>query len=206
MSRQPPRGLTAEEQALWARLAATVKPMRRVLPPPAGEGDRTKAGGGELPRAATPAAAAPGRKSPPTAAVRRPPPRAGEGPKPPPPPPSPGLDSHWDRRLGRASTAPDFTLDLHGHTLAQAHTRLDHGIAQAKAMGARLVLVITGKPRPVDAADRAERRGAIRAKVLDWLAAGPHAGDIAAVRKAHPRHGGEGALYLVLRRPGRPGK
>jgi len=62
------------------------------------------------------------------------------------------------------------------------------------------VLVITGKPRPVHAADRAERRGAIRAKILDWLAAGQHAGDIAAIRKAHRRHGGEGALYLVLRR------
>ena len=71
---------------------------------------------------------------------------------------------------------------------------------QAKAMNARLVLVITGKPRPVDAADRAHKRGAIRAKLLDWLAAGSHASDIAAIRKAHRRHGGEGALYLVLRR------
>ena len=67
-------------------------------------------------------------------------------------------------------------------------------------MDARLVLLITGKARPVDAADRGTRRGAIRAKVLDWLAAGPHAGDIAAIRAAHRRHGGEGALYLVLRR------
>ncbi len=95
---------------------------------------------------------------------------------------------------------PDFTLDLHGHNLDQAHRRLDQGLAQAKAMGARLVLVITGKPRPVDAADRGERRGAIRAKILDWLAAGPHGSDIAAVRNAHRRHGGEGALYLVLKR------
>jgi DNA-nicking Smr family endonuclease len=62
------------------------------------------------------------------------------------------------------------------------------------------VLLITGKPRPTDAADRGERRGAIRAKVLDWLAAGPHASDIAAIRKAHRRHGGDGALYIVLRR------
>jgi DNA-nicking Smr family endonuclease len=67
-------------------------------------------------------------------------------------------------------------------------------------MGARLVLLITGKPRPAEAADRGVRRGAIRAKVVDWLAAGPHAADIAAVRAAHRRHGGEGALYLVLKR------
>jgi DNA-nicking Smr family endonuclease len=111
-----------------------------------------------------------------------------------------GLDSSWDRKLDRAALAPDFTLDLHGHTLAQAHARLDAGLAQAKAMGARLVLLITGKARPADAADRGSRRGAIRAKVIDWLAAGPHAADIAAVRAAHRRHGGDGALYLVLRR------
>ena len=116
------------------------------------------------------------------------------------PAPGPGLDSSWERKLATATIAPDFTLDLHGHTLDQAHQRLDIGLGQAKAMGARLVLLITGKPRPVQAADRGERRGAIRAKVLDWLAAGPHASDIAAIRPAHRRHGGEGALYLVLKR------
>jgi DNA-nicking Smr family endonuclease len=67
-------------------------------------------------------------------------------------------------------------------------------------MGARVVLVIAGKPRPVEAADRGAQRGAIRAKLLDWLAAGPHGSDIAAIRKAHRRHGGEGALYLILKR------
>lgn len=95
---------------------------------------------------------------------------------------------------------PDFTLDLHGHTLDQAHQRLDMGLGQAKAMGARLVLLITGRSRPAEAADRGARRGAIRAKVLDWLAAGPHGSDIAAIRNAHRRHGGEGALYLILKR------
>jgi DNA-nicking Smr family endonuclease len=111
-----------------------------------------------------------------------------------------GLDSAWERKLARAHIEPDFTLDLHGHTLDQAHARLDAGLAQAKAMGARLVLLITGLPRAVEAADRGHRRGAIRSKVLDWLAAGPHGADVAAVRPAHRRHGGAGALYLVLRR------
>jgi len=95
---------------------------------------------------------------------------------------------------------PDFTLDLHGHTLDAAHARLLHGLSQAKAMGARLVLVITGRPRPADAADRGQRRGAIRAKLLDWLAHSDHAPDIAAIRGAHQRHGGAGALYVVLKR------
>ncbi len=120
------------------------------------------------------------------------PPRAGEN--------RIGLDGSWERKLSRAAIAPDFTLDLHGNNLDAAWTRLDDGLGQAKAMGARLVLVVTGKPRPVDPADRGTRRGAIRAKILDWLAAGRHAGDIAAIRKAHRRHGGDGALYIVLRK------
>ena len=67
-------------------------------------------------------------------------------------------------------------------------------------MDARVVLVIAGRERPVDPADRMERRGAIRAKLLDWLAASRHGAAIGAVRKAHVRHGGEGALYLFLKR------
>jgi DNA-nicking Smr family endonuclease len=188
MAVRPPRGLSAAEAALWARLAATVKPLD---PPRHGEGDQPQAGG-EVP-SAPPKPRGVDRPRVPL----RPRPAAGG---PPPPLGEDGLDSSWERKLGRAAIAPDFTLDLHGHTLEQAHRRLDAGLAQAKAMGARLVLLITGKSRPSEAADRGDRRGAIRAKVLDWLAAGPHAGDIAAIRKAHRRHGGDGALNVVLRR------
>jgi len=184
-----PRGLSPEESALWNKVAATVKPLHRS-PPPRVAAEHAKPTG--APHSAVPQpkklkqrhAHVPLHKPPPS----------------PPPPPAPGLDSHWERRLSRAGVDPDFTLDLHGHNLEQAYRRLDDGLVQAKAMGARLVLVITGKPRPVQAADRAEKRGAIRAKILDWLAAGQHAADIAAIRNAHRRHGGEGAIYLVLRR------
>ena len=119
---------------------------------------------------------------------------------PPAPVPQPGLDSHWDRRIKSGSIQPDFTLDLHGHTLDSAYDRLMQGLDQARAMEAKVVLLIAGRSRPVDPADRGERRGAIRAKLLDWLAASRHSNAISAVRKAHIRHGGEGALYLVLKR------
>ncbi len=192
-----PRGLSPEEKALWQRVASTVKPLHPA-PPRAGEGDQPKAGGGAR-AALTP----PPPKNQPKALKGRVPP-----PLPPKAVPVPkqvlperhGLDSSWERKLKGARIDPDFTLDLHGHTLDAAHVRLDRGLAQAKAMGARLVLVVTGKPRPVEHADRGERRGAIRAKILDWLAAGPHGADIAAVRAAHRRHGGDGAVYIVLRR------
>lgn len=112
------------------------------------------------------------------------------------------LDASWDRKLARGIIQPDFTLDLHGASLEAAHARLDHGLALALAQDARVVLLITGRPRQSDGnAARGERRGAIRAKFLDWLAAGPHASRVAAIRPAHPRHGGAGAVYVVLRRP-----
>ncbi|KLE34014.1 Smr/MutS family protein [Aurantiacibacter luteus] len=183
-----PRGLSAEEAAAWERLAKTVTPLAPVRPAPAAPGP---AKAGKAPPVFV--------KAKPAVTRAAPAPRAAP-PPPPPPQPAPGLDSHWERRLARTSTDPDFTLDLHGHTLDQAYRRLDDGLVQAKAMGARLVLVVTGKSRPVDAADRGSKRGAIRAKILDWLAAGSHAADIAAVRQAHRRHGGDGALYLVLKR------
>ena len=186
-----PRGLSADEAAAWARLAATVRPL---VPPRPGEGDQPKAGGGGSPRGLPSQASRRAAEPPPPPSLRAggPPHRSGED--------SQTLDSTWDRKLARGTVEPDFTLDLHGHTLDAAHGRLDQGLTQAKAMGARVVLLIAGKPRPADPADRGTRRGAIRAKVLDWLAAGPHGADIAAVRTAHRRHGGEGALYLVLRR------
>ncbi|MDR7100992.1 Smr/MutS family protein [Croceicoccus sp. BE223] len=187
--RPVPEGLSEEEAALWAKVASTVTPFKDRMTRPAAMPRKAVA----IPDLAVPPTRIRGRVPAPCVA---PPPSA--------PPPPPGLDSHWERRLGARALQPDFTLDLHGHTLDQAHRRLDMGLAQAKALGARVVLLVTGRPRPVEAADRGERRGAIRAKVLDWLAAGPHGADIAAVRHAQRRHGGDGALYLVLRR-GREG-
>ena len=188
---KPPRGLTPEEAALWARVAQTVRPLRNpTIRPPMGD---------EAKLTAAPPAPPKFRKAlarPVSTPVRvveaKPSPRALD---------RGGLDGSWDRKLGQGVVSPDFTLDLHGHTLDSAHARLDHGIAQAAAQGARVLLLITGKPRAADElTSRGSRRGAIRAKVLDWLAAGSHASKIAAVRPAHPRHGGAGALYIVLKR------
>lgn len=194
--RRPPRGLTPEEAELWAKVAATVKPLR-------------SAPARALDQPATPAAIA-AAPPPPARRVRGRVPPPAPVPAPPPPPQRPldrhGLDASWERKLAKAAITPDFTLDLHGHSLDAAHGRLEHGLAQAIAQGARVLLLVTGRPRPVDDhghkdfGGRGERRGAIRAKVLDWLAAGSHAGRIAAVRQAHPRHGGAGALYIVLKR------
>ena len=193
-----PRGLSPEEQAAWARLAQSVTPLVGKQRP----SEKSVPGAGKAPAqkpAAHPKVPIKARSQRALTPERTPPT---------PSPPAPTsrafnsqLDASWNRKLKSGQIAPDYTLDLHGHTLDGAYGRIMGGIDQARSMGARVVLIIAGRERPVDPADRQHKRGAIRAKLLDWLAASHHADHIAAVRRAHIRHGGEGALYLVLKRP-----
>ena len=175
-----PRGLSAEEATAWARLASSVTPLEGRKHPPVGETTaRPKKPASPL-KPANPAKKPTKPANPPSANA--------------------GLDGQWERKLQSGAVSPDFTLDLHGHSLDAAYSRLMFGMDQARSMGARVVLLIAGKSRPVDPADRGSKRGAIRAKILDWLAASSHGDAISAVRKAHRKHGGDGALYLVLKR------
>ncbi len=169
------RRLGPEESALWEKVIASVRPLH-------------PRNGGEAGPAPTPPE--------PAAPAIRPAPR----PKPSPPrqtQPGTTLDASWDRRLAQGLVQPDLTVDLHGHNLATAYDLLHRRLDQAVSSGARLLLLITGKPPQ---GEPPVRRGAIRAAVGDWLGASRHAGDIAAVRGAHRRHGGTGALYIILRR------
>lgn len=170
------RRLGPEEETLWARVVESVRPLH---PQVAKEEKAAPPPPPKLP--ANPRSPTP----PPTAAAPAP---AGPGTT---------LDGTWDRRLSRGLVSPDYVLDLHGHDLATAYDLLDRRLEAAIADRARLLLLVTGKP-PGD--ERPVKRGRIRAAVGGWLAASRHAGSIAAVRNAHPRHGGTGALYIVLRR------
>lgn len=189
------RRLSAEERALWARVMATVKPMpgREVVKPEKPLPFRGGVGVGE-------SRVTPSTRSRPTP---NPSPK-GEGLKKvaPPTTPTPGttLDGSWDKRLSRGMVQPDATVDLHGHTLNSAYAMLDDALGRSVARGDRVILLITGKPPRPDS-ERPHARGAIRAAVGDWLHSSRHADSIAAVRGANPRHGGSGALYIVLRRP-----
>ena len=167
------RRLSADEQALWRRVVESVRPLHGPAPEPEPEPDRKPIVRQAPAAAVKPAAASPAKTAPGTT-----------------------LDASWDRRLSRGLVPPDRVLDLHGHSLATAWDLLDRRLEQAVATGARVLLLVTGKPR----SGGAERRGAIRAAIGDWLAASRHAANIAAVRSAHPRHGGAGALYIILRR------
>jgi DNA-nicking Smr family endonuclease len=110
------------------------------------------------------------------------------------------LDANWDKRLAKGTVHPDWTIDLHGHSAASAHGLLDRSLGLAFAEGARIILLITGKAARDNPRLPPTSRGVIRASIADWLASSRHSGQIAAIRNAHPRHGGAGALYLILKR------
>lgn len=197
-------GLSPEDRALWERVRRSARPLGPKAPaadesesfdskPKKREPGRTGA------RAATmPARPAPRMRASFTLESPRPtlPAAAGRG--------EPGLDRRTAERLSRGERAPDARLDLHGMTAARAHARLDRFIADALARGHRMVLVITGKggrrPHAEDAPFLRPGEGVLRQAVPGWLRAGPHRDRVVGVFTAHPRHGGEGALYVYLKK------
>jgi DNA-nicking Smr family endonuclease len=172
------RSLSADEAELWARVAATIRPLSRekIKPSPAVTN--------EPPRRPPSPLVVPSK---PTEIRRAKPTPIGER----------TLDGSWDKKLGTGRIEPDRRLDLHGMNLDTAWAAIDRGLEQAIARGDRVLLMITGHHRP---GEPPVQRGKIRAAVHDWLAASRHAPSIAAVRCAHRRHGGGGSLYIILKR------
>ncbi len=108
------------------------------------------------------------------------------------------LDGNWDRRIRRGSVEAERTVDLHGHTQDEAYAALAGALERAWRDEVRTLLVITGKARP--SAEGERPRGVIAANFSRWIATPALRPFIAAVRPAHPRHGGGGAWYVILRR------
>jgi DNA-nicking Smr family endonuclease len=180
------RSLSPDEAELWARVTASIRPLSREPPksaPERGSGNRAADDGAVDPSTTRVSASGP-------------PPRPGQELR---RPVRPGttLDRTWDRKLRSGSLQPDRIVDLHGHSLDSAWRAIDVALERASDAGDRLILLVTGHHRP---GEPPILRGKIRAAVHDWLAASRHAPRIAAVRGAHPRHGGGGSLYIVLRR------
>ena len=172
------RSLNPEEAELWARVAATIRPLSREPVAPRSQEKERQSNAVPKPRVMPPQTAPKARSKPVPINERT-------------------LDGTWDKRLRSGNVAPDRVLDLHGMNLDSAWAAIDRGLEQAIARGERVMLLITGHHRP---GEPPVQRGRIRAAVHDWLAASRHAPQIAAVRGAHRRHGGGGSLYLVLRR------
>lgn len=176
------RRLSPEEREIWAKLARSVTPLPGKAAPSIELGQPVAERPVATPRLSSARAAR---------AAPQPKPRS----------PSPVLDSTWERRIATGAIIPELAVDLHNHTLNEAHRRLNEALSRAVTTGARVLLVVTGNPRPGGLGPAGEKaRGAIRAEIGDWLALSGHADAIASVRTAHPRHGGKGALYVILRR------
>ena len=108
------------------------------------------------------------------------------------------FDRDVDRALSRGRRAIEAKLDLHGMTLAAAERAVTTFIADASAQNRRVVLIVTGKGTRLEGGR--VFGGRIRAEFLGWLERAENRARVAGVRAAHPRHGGSGAFYVLLRR------
>ena len=150
----------------------------------------------------------PGRRAPPQARPRKPekvperpepptPSSCGPAPVPRPAPAGGGLDKRTARRIRRGALRIEARIDLHGYTREEACRRLTRFIAESQLAGRRLVLVVTGKGRrPEDGMST----GVIRRETPHWLARPPNAARVLDTAPAQPRDGGDGALYVYLRK------
>ncbi len=179
------RRLGPEEEALWSAVKRTVEPLRPA--------DR------EPPHPAVP---------PVPEAV--PPPRSDISavtPKPVPParPAMPSLHplGRRDRqKVVRGLTGIDARIDLHGLTQDEAHARLSGFLARSQGLGHRVVLVITGKGGRGGGFEglHVAERGVLRRVVPLWLSLPEFRRFVLGFEDAHLAHGGEGALYVRIRR------
>jgi len=104
----------------------------------------------------------------------------------------PDFDRDTERDLRTGTRRIDARLDLHGMTQSAAHAALTQFMAQAAASDARTLLIITGRGK--------EGAGVLRANFRTWLDAMPASRHILDIRRAAPRHGGEGAFYILLKK------
>jgi DNA-nicking Smr family endonuclease len=179
------RRLTDEEHALWQGVTRSVAELRRrrtkTLPPEADDAP---------PRDAP----KPARQAKPRTPVAPPAPAA--------PPPVAALDRRLKQRIARGTHAIDARIDLHGMTQAQAHAALARFLRGSQAKGARIVLVITGKGG-ASRGDFGEERGVLKRQVPMWLKGAEFRAVVIGFETAGVAHGGEGALYVRLRKPRR---
>ena len=83
-------------------------------------------------------------------------------------------------------------------TLAAAERAVAEFLAESSEQGRRLVLIVTGKGLRLEGGR--VFGGRIRAEFPAWLDRADNRARVAGVRAAHPRHGGSGAFYILLRR------
>ena len=172
------RSLSEEERKLWESVAKQVKPLRRLprltRPHPV--------------EAETPNIA-------PAAPLRPPSPVKIAPPAKPQAPPLAPIGRRDRAKLSRGKQEIDARIDLHGMTQTRAHRALFGFLQRAHHEGFTFVLVITGKGKLGDS-----ERGVLRRQVPQWLTLPEFRALVVGFEQAHIGHGGEGALYVRVRR------
>jgi DNA-nicking Smr family endonuclease len=108
------------------------------------------------------------------------------------------FDRDIDRALSRGRRSPEATLDLHGMTLTTAERAVSRFLEEAIGLDLRVVLIVTGKGLREEGGRM--MGGRIRNEFPVWLARPENRARVRGLRPAHPRHGGAGAFYVLLRR------
>ena len=165
--------LNAQDRALWGEFTQSVRPLTPRSPTPLSRSARS---------ARAPAAAS----AMPVASVRKAAPQVE------------AIERRQKQQLARGRVEIDARLDLHGKTQAQAHAELMRFLRRAQSQGAKFVLVITGKGAL--ARNHGGEPGVLRRQVPLWLRQPELRSCVSAFEQAHVVHGGEGALYVRLRR------
>lgn len=204
---KPAGTLSEEDLDLWQRLAQMIEPIRKAKP----RVPRTANATLEAETAATSGHAAGERSKPdgPALPPRRKRPVAPTATQPPPQPAAPPPLAPFERKRARRIAAGridiEARLDLHGARLDEAYGQFRAFLHRAAAKGCSTVLVVTGKggsrtARADDFGYAPPERGVLRRNVPLWLEQPELRDLVASYTTAAIQHGGDGALYIHLRR------
>ena len=174
--------LTAEDHALWSEVARSIAPLPGRI----------------LPESIVAAPAQIKDHAPPSLHLSPAPSHPKTRPEKPALPPLARLEKRTLRALVRGSAEIEGRIDLHGMRQIEAHGALNAFLHRAHHSGIKLVLVITGKGSGTDS--QGEERGVLRRLVPHWLADPGLRRIVLGYESAARGHGGEGALYVRLRR------
>jgi DNA-nicking Smr family endonuclease len=203
LSEPPPqrkRVLSEEEHALWDSVAKQTKPLRkkRLAKTLSAKALLAKVPHSKSPAETTPAPSTSAKPVAKPAAAARPIPSAPLAkPSKAAVPPLVSLGRRGRARLSRGKDEIEARLDLHGMTQVHAHHALLGFLQRAHRDGMTFVLIITGKGK-VGSAE--QERGVLRRQVPHWLGLPEFRALVVGFEEAHIGHGGEGALYVRVRR------
>jgi DNA-nicking Smr family endonuclease len=175
-----------DDEALWEKVAGTTSPLKRGRTTPL-----------KAPKPPVPLSEVKPQR---VAAAVKPAP----APKPRHVPRPAALDRQTSRQLDKGKLEVEARLDLHGLRQRDAHAELRRFLKVAQARGLKHVLVITGKGADQSVSRsfyEEDERGVLRNAVPHWLGEPEFAALVVSFSAAPRRLGGDGALYVRLRKP-----